>query len=122
MTKILIVDDEPACRDSLCLLLSLESFEVEVAADGRAALEVATRQHPDVLLVDWMLDDHQDGLQVAEAIRAINPKLQTIVITGFPTPELEARVKAATATELLEKSSRPGDLLAAVKRAADRCG
>ena len=118
MAKVLIVDDESACRESLHLLLSFEDFEVETAANVQEALEAGRRFVPDVLIVDWMLKDTMDGIQVAEAVRAVNPELQTIVITGYPSAELAARLKGFDCTDHLEKPFRPGELVAATHKAA----
>jgi len=122
MTSVLIVDDERACRDSLRLLLSLEGFEVEVAADGREAIEVGKRFAPEILVVDWMLRDRMDGLQVAAELREVNPKLETIAISGHPSADLESRIKTIPATGYLSKPFLPAELVEAVRQAADRLG
>lgn len=120
MAKILIVDDEPSCRDATRVLLSGEGFEVETAADGREALEAAKRFLPDVLLVDWMLRDKMDGLEVARAVRATIPGMRTIVITGYLSPDLEERIEQVPFTRHLTKPVPSGELIAAVRKAADR--
>ncbi len=118
LAKVLIVDDEYACRDSLGLLLSLENFDVETAADAKEALDIGVSFAPDVLIVDWMLSDDTDGLQIAEALRAVNPNVQIIVVTGYPSDDLEARVEAIPAAQYITKPYRPGELIAATRRAA----
>ena len=119
MTRVLVVDDEKACRDSLHLLLTTcTDFEVETAADAPAAVEASRRFRPDVLIVDWLLGGATDGLEVARAVRAVNPRVRTILITGFPSEELDARIEAVPAAEYLAKPFRPGELIAATKRAA----
>ena len=119
MTKVLVVDDESACRESLQLLLSTcTDSEVEVAANGREAIETGGHFQPDVLIVDWMLKDRMNGLEVAESLRAVHPDLRIIVITGFPSPELESRIKAIPGAQCLSKPFRPAELLAATEQAA----
>jgi DNA-binding response OmpR family regulator len=117
VTRILIVDDDQSCRESLRLLLSLENFDVAVAADGQEALALVKEYVPDVLLVDWKLSGPIDGLQVAEALRAIHPKVQVVVITGYPSAELEARVKSLPAFQYLRKPFSTSELLAGVHKA-----
>ncbi len=118
LAKVLIVDDEYACRDSLGLLLSLENFDVEMAADAKEALDIGVSFAPDVLIVDWMLGDETDGLQVAEALRAVDPNVQVIVVTGYPSDDLAARVGAIPAAQYMTKPYRPAELIAATRRAA----
>jgi len=122
MTRVLIVDDEQACRDSLRLLLSLEGFEVEVAADGGEAVEAGLRFVPEILVVDWMLRDQRDGLAVAAALRQVNPKLETIAVSGHPHADLESNLKGLAATQYLSKPFLPAELIEAVRRAAERLG
>ena len=118
MIKVLVVDDDRACRDSFRQLLCLEGFEVEVATDGREALEVARWFRPDVLIVDWKLSGKVDGLEVAESIRALSPQTHPVVVTGHLCEELEARVKALPGAHYLAKPFDPDDLIAAVCKAA----
>ncbi len=125
MVKVLVVDDEPAYRDSLRLLMPCEGFEVETAANEREALDVSQRFAPDVLVVDWMLKDHTDGLDIAQGLRQRHPKMQVILITGYPTANLEARIRSLPATQLLTKpftlSRLIGSIYAAVQVAPSAC-
>jgi len=119
MGKVLVVNDEAACRESLRLLLSLESFEVIVAADGEEAVAMGKDFLPDVLVVDWVLTGRIDGLQAAEALRAINPRMQVVVMTGYPSDDLETRVKAMPGFQYLAKPFIPAEMTAAVHKAAE---
>jgi len=65
---VLVVEDEPALRDTLSYNLRNAGFFVEVAADGRAALEAARQLRPDVIVLDVMLPE-MDGFDVARAVR-----------------------------------------------------
>ncbi|OHB68764.1 MAG: hypothetical protein A2V70_01910 [Planctomycetes bacterium RBG_13_63_9] len=103
MAKILIVDDERAYRDSLSALLRCEAHEVRAAANAREAREIAATFVPDLLVVDWILRDEVDGLQVAEALRSMNPKMEIVVITGYLGAKLEARMKQFPSVRCLEK-------------------
>lgn len=57
MPKILVVDDEPAIRDLLEMILKREKFEVATAADGKSAMLVFNSFYPDVVILDLMLPD-----------------------------------------------------------------
>jgi DNA-binding response OmpR family regulator len=65
---ILIVEDEPALRDTLIYNLKKDGFHAEAVGDGRAALESARRLKPDLILLDIMLPE-MDGFEVARILR-----------------------------------------------------
>ena len=65
---ILIVEDEPALRDTLTYNLKKDGFTVEAASDGRTAIETARQLKPDLIILDIMLPE-LDGLEVARILR-----------------------------------------------------
>jgi DNA-binding response OmpR family regulator len=65
---VLIVDDEEIVRDVLTRYFEQEGFRVDVAADGEAALDLAARSRPDIVILDLMLPK-LDGLEVFRRIR-----------------------------------------------------
>jgi len=65
---ILIVEDEPALRDTLSYNLKKDGFTVEAVGDGRSAIEAARRLIPDLIILDIMLPE-LDGLEVARILR-----------------------------------------------------
>jgi len=65
---ILVVEDEPALQETLAYNLKKEGYAVELAGDGRAALEAARRIKPDLLVLDIMLPE-MDGFEVARILR-----------------------------------------------------
>ena len=65
---ILIVEDEPALRDTLSYNLKKDGFTVETVGDGRSALESARKLEPDLIILDIMLPE-LDGLEVARILR-----------------------------------------------------
>jgi two-component system response regulator ResD len=69
--RVLVVDDEPIVRDVLSRYLSREGFEVEVAADGQAALDLFEAIRPELIVLDLMLPGI-DGLEVLRRIRSQN--------------------------------------------------
>jgi two-component system, OmpR family, alkaline phosphatase synthesis response regulator PhoP len=68
MTSVLIVDDEPAIVRLVRDYLERAGFEVTTAANGEDALQLFTRTHPDLVILDLTLP-HMDGLDVARAMR-----------------------------------------------------
>ncbi len=67
-SHVLIVDDEAIVRDVLTRYFEQEGFRVDVAADGEAALDLAARDRPDIVVLDLMLPKI-DGLEVFRRIR-----------------------------------------------------
>ena len=65
---ILIVEDEPALRDTLSYNLKKDGFTVEAVGDGRSALESARRLKPDLIVLDLMLPEI-DGFEVCRILR-----------------------------------------------------
>ena len=68
MPKILIIEDEAALREEILDILSCEGFSVAVAENGKAGLELAQVQHPDLILCDVMMP-LLNGYELLEALR-----------------------------------------------------
>jgi DNA-binding response OmpR family regulator len=66
--SILVVEDEPALRDTLSYNLKKDGFAVEAVGDGRSALEYARRLKPDLIVLDLMLPEI-DGFEVCRILR-----------------------------------------------------
>jgi CheY-like chemotaxis protein len=106
--RILVVDDCPDTRESFRHLLGIWGHQVCEAADAAAALEAAIVFRPDVALVDIVLPG-QDGLDLAEQLRAL-PGLEQIVVvtlTGYPGPDKIDRSYAVGARHFLTKPADP---------------
>jgi len=68
MPNILVVEDDTALRETLVYNLSRQEYRVEAVGDGLKALEAARRDHPDLVLLDWMLPG-MDGFEVCRILR-----------------------------------------------------
>ena len=66
--SILVVEDEPALRDTLSYNLKKDGFDVEAVGDGRSAIESARRLKPDLIVLDLMLPEI-DGFEVCRILR-----------------------------------------------------
>ena len=79
---VLIVDDHPSFRATARALLEAEGFDVVgEARDGREGVELATRLHPDVVLLDVQLPD-ATGFEVAAEIALANAKEPRVVLVS----------------------------------------
>jgi two-component system KDP operon response regulator KdpE len=68
VTRVLVVEDEPGLRRALAINLRARDYEVDVAADGAAALVAASRKPPEVVVLDLGLPD-MDGTEVIAGLR-----------------------------------------------------
>lgn len=67
-TTVLVIEDEERIRTVLKYNLELDGFEVYLAEDGQAGLELASEKRPDLILLDWMMPG-LDGLQVLSKLK-----------------------------------------------------
>jgi DNA-binding response OmpR family regulator len=91
MARVLVVDDEAPIRLLCRVNLEAEGMEVLEAADGRSGLDIARREHPDVVLLDVMMPG-LDGWRVAEELLE-DDQTSTIPIV-FLTARAELRDRA----------------------------
>jgi CheY-like chemotaxis protein/anti-sigma regulatory factor (Ser/Thr protein kinase) len=119
--RVLVVDDDPAVADSMRVLLQIEGHEVEVAANGESALQLARSLRPQLVLLDIGLQG-MDGYEVARQLRAqldadIKPCL--VAVTGYGHDEARSRSEQAGFDRHLVKPVNPEvlhELLEAISR------
>ena len=82
--RVLVVDDEASIRDLLAKTLALAEYDVDLAPDGRAALERLRIISYDLLITDLKMPG-VDGLTVIKEARRLKADIPVIIITGFST-------------------------------------
>jgi PAS domain S-box-containing protein len=82
--KILVVDDEPDICEILTQSLSMEGYDVAVAVDGRDAIDRFKDQAADLVITDMRMPK-ADGLDVLRAVKARDPLVEVIILTGYGT-------------------------------------
>jgi two-component system, OmpR family, response regulator MprA len=113
--KILVVDDEPAVRESLRRALELEGYEIELAADGQEALyRLESNSQPDAVVLDVLMPG-LDGLEVCRRLRNGGNTLPVLMLTA--RAEVENRVEGldAGADDYLTKPFALEELLARLR-------
>jgi two-component system response regulator RegX3 len=80
MTKVLIVEDEISFSDALAYLLKKESYEVEVAVNGKQAIDLFNSFSPDLILLDLMIPE-VSGTEVCRIIRSTS-QVPIIMLTA----------------------------------------
>ncbi len=91
--RLLVVEDEPNIRELLATSLRFAGFEVQVAADGAAALRQAAEHNPDLVVLDVMLPD-MDGFTVTRKLREAGRVLPIVFVTARDS--LEDKIQGLT--------------------------
>ncbi len=113
--RVLIVDDHQVVRQGLSTFLGLrpEIVVVGEAADGRAAVEMAQRLEPDVVLMDLVMPE-LDGIAATRQIRALRPQIHVIALTSFTEDDKVIPAIQAGAASYLLKDVTPDALVEAI--------
>ncbi len=109
--RILVVDDEPAFREMIRLILEEDGHDVRLAGSGIEALRTLRREYSDLDLV--ILDLRMpgiDGLAVLEELRSLAPDLPVLVTTGYASPEEKKSALERGAQQVMEKPYRVAEL------------
>ncbi len=119
--RILIADDEEVIREACFRIIKRMGYEVDVAVDGREAMDLLRDDHYDLLLLDLKMPA-MDGMKVMAAVNREFPDLRIIIITGHGTQETAAETALAGAHDFLAKPFSPAQLRSAVKRITKQNG
>ena len=118
MSRVLVVDDEPALRRALLVSLHARGLEVDLASTGEEALTLAARNHPDVVILDLGLPGI-DGIRVARALRAWD-QTQIIILSARGAENTKIEALDAGADDYVTKPFSMDELLARVRAALRR--
>ena len=121
MTSVLVVDDDQTVRETLADYFETLGYVVRTAGTATAGRQAAAEHAPDVVLVDLRLPD-ASGLTLLEALRADDPELGVIVLTGHADVPTAVRAMQQGALDFLEKPVDLEALSVAVSRAAELVG
>ena len=115
-TRVLVADDNADARLTVKLLLEIEGYVVELAANGREALRIQRERPAQILITDLYMPE-VDGLETAQRFRADYPGMPIIVISGGGSKQGSDHL--AVARELgvrtLRKPFAPQELLDALR-------
>jgi len=111
MPKILIAEDEPDIRDLVAFTLRFAGYEVIAANNGEEAVQMASREYPDLILLDVRMP-RMTGYDACRAIKA-NPELKDIPVVFLSAKGQESEIQTgleAGAEEYLLKPFAPDQL------------
>jgi len=114
--RVLIVDDEATIRDLLSKTLALAEYDVDLASDGRTALERLRIIPYDLLITDLKMPG-VDGLSVIREARRLKADIPVIIITGFSTEASAIEAVNLGVSGYLTKPFRVPRVLAAAAKA-----
>ncbi len=115
-SRVLVVDDESSIRELLQKTLALAEYDVDVAPDGRAALERLRLGNYDLLIADLKMPG-MDGLTLIREAKRLKTDLPVIIITGFSTESSAIEAVNLGVAGYLTKPFRVPQVLAAAARA-----
>jgi DNA-binding NtrC family response regulator len=115
---VLVADDEEIIREVLSVLLSSESYQVDLARNGAQALEMIREKDYGVLLLDLMMPD-MDGLQVLEELRKTENSPEAIVLTAYASIDRAVKATKLGAFDFVAKPFKNDELLLVVKNAME---
>jgi two-component system, OmpR family, response regulator MprA len=111
--RILVIEDDPAILKLLRRGLAYEGYLVDTATDGRSGLLLARDNHPDLVVLDWMLPG-MDGLEVCHRLRT-GGEVPIVMLTAKDTIQDRVQGLDAGADDYLVKPFNLDELLARVR-------
>lgn len=117
--RIVIIDDEKIVLDSCREILEAGGYAVATAADGTEGLGLVTELHPDLVYVDLKMPG-LSGMEVLERIRAADPSIVTIVITGYATLVSAVEAMQRGAYDFVPKPFTPEEFRLITRRGLEK--
>ena len=111
--RILVIEDDPAILKLLRRGLAYEGYLVDTATDGRSGLLMARDNHPDLVVLDWMLPG-MDGLEVCHRLRT-GGEVPIVMLTAKDTIQDRVQGLDAGADDYLVKPFNLDELLARIR-------
>ncbi len=119
LLKVLVIDDEEVVLDSCGRILDKGQYEIATASNGEAGLGKIAEYHPDIVFVDLKMPG-MSGLEVIERIRAIDPTIVIVVITGYSTVDSAVESMKRGAYDFLPKPFHPEEFRLIARRGGEK--
>ncbi len=117
--RVLVVDDEEVICQSVNKILKKKKLEVDTAFSAQEALAKMSELNYDVVLTDLMMPE-VTGMQLLETIKAKEPSISVIMITGYPTIRTAVQAIKLGAFDYIPKPFTPEELASVTLRALER--
>ncbi len=119
MSKILVIDDEKAIRNTLKDILEVEGHNVDVAEDGHAGLEMFDNGAYELVLCDIKMPQ-MDGIEVLEKLQERQPDVPVVMISGHGNIDTAVDAIKKGAYDFIEKPLDLNRLLITIRNATDK--
>ncbi|MRR20560.1 sigma-54-dependent Fis family transcriptional regulator, partial [bacterium] len=119
MPKILVIDDERSIRNTLKDVLEYEKYEVDLAEEGTAGIELFSQQQYDTVLCDIKMAK-MDGIEVLQKLQEISSDVPVIMISGHGNIDTAVDAIKKGAFDFLEKPLDLNRLLITIRNALER--
>jgi nitrogen-specific signal transduction histidine kinase len=118
---ILLVEDEPAVRQTVAMFLNRWGYQVLQAGDGPEAIRMweNTRDKVDLLFTDMVMPEGITGLELAQQLRQTKPGLRVIVASGYSSDLVYQAGERARGVLLVPKPFQPDELAVTIRRCLD---
>jgi two-component system nitrogen regulation response regulator NtrX len=117
-SRVLVIDDEAAIRDSLRMTLEYEGYEFVGAATGQEGLALVERETPDLVVLDVKMPG-MDGLEVLDRLRSMGETVPVLVISGHGTISTAVEAVKKGAFDFIEKPFSSEKVLVSLRNALD---
>lgn len=114
--KLLVVDDNIDFVHFIRRALEKEDYQISIALDGKTAIEKASAESPELVLLDLKLPDIS-GEEVLQRLKGVNKDISVIVITGFGGDQVAIDMMRKGAVDFLKKPVEPQILIKAIRNA-----
>jgi two-component system nitrogen regulation response regulator NtrX len=118
-SRILVIDDEGAIRESMRMILEYEGYECALAASGPEGIGAVEREAPDLVFLDVRMPG-MDGLEVLDRLKAMNETLPVVIVSGHGTVATAVEATKRGAFDFIEKPLESERVLVTVRNALDR--
>jgi CheY-like chemotaxis protein len=114
---ILVVDDEPAERETLERGLRVKGHSVSAAASGQEALQILAESRivPDMVITDYLMPD-MDGIKLLKAVRRKYGQMPVVLVTAYGSSSVLTEALQNGCSGFLEKSFTPAQLYVEIER------
>lgn len=119
MNRILVIDDEESIRNTLQEILEYEKYNVDLAAEGKEALELLKKTEYNLILCDIKMPN-MDGIEVLERVKILFPDTPMVMISGHGNIDTAVEAIKKGAYDFIEKPLDLNRLLITIKNAQDK--
>jgi DNA-binding NtrC family response regulator len=119
MAKILIIDDERSIRNTLKDILTFESHSVDLAADGKEGLQLASENTYDIIFCDIKMPQ-MDGIEVLENLHQSYPEVPVVMISGHGNIETAVEAIKKGAFDFISKPLDLNRIMITLRNALDK--